>query len=74
MWKKTVLRRHTKVLPMSPRYNRLADLDDRADTNLPQYLEDNAEAMKEATIVESGDESENLTGSKNPEQEQNKSE
>lgn len=59
MWKKTVLRRHTKVLPMSPKYNRLADLDDRAEVQLPQYLDDNTEAMKQAEIVEEGTQNEN---------------
>lgn len=47
MWKKTVLRRHCKVLPMSVQFNRIATLDDQHDTDEPQHLEDNAEAMKD---------------------------
>jgi recombinational DNA repair protein RecT len=46
MWKKTVLRRHCKVLPMSVEYNRLSDLDDRADRQLPQNLDDNLKVLE----------------------------
>lgn len=58
MWKKTAIRRHSKILPMSIEYNRLADLDDRADLQLPQNLDDNIKAMEAAVQGEDEPQSE----------------